>query len=114
MGYNIKSNLKQKQATTFGPVAILNIGLAVVAMVLVVYFISSSNTIAAQRYSIRSLSEKSASLSAENGALMAERARFEDSELLSDFARAGSMVEARDVAYIFENGSVAVTDRNAP
>jgi len=114
MTYNAKTNLKRNQSVAFGPLAILNVGLTAFAVILVVYFISSSNTIAAHRYSIRHLSEKFASLSAENGVLMAERARFEDSALLSDFARAGNMVEARDVAYIFENGSVAVTDRNAP
>ncbi|MEK7194766.1 MAG: hypothetical protein AAB667_00715 [Patescibacteria group bacterium] len=114
MGNDIKINLRQKRAGLFGPLAILNAGLMATALVLILYFVFSSNAIAAQRYSIRHLSEKSASLSAENGVLMAERARFEDSALLSDFARAENMVEARDVAYIFENGSVAVTDRNAP
>lgn len=114
MAYDVKTNSTKRHSAVFGPLAIVNVGLLATALVLIVYFISSSNTIAAQRYSIRHLSEKSASLSAENGSLMAERAQFEDSALLLDFARAGSMVEARDVAYIFENGSVAVTDRNAP
>ena len=114
MAYDLKTKSIKNQSAAFGPLAIVNVGLLAVALVLIVYFISSSNAIAAQKYSIRHLSEKSASLSAENGSLMAERAQFEDSALLLDFARAGSMVEARDVAYIFENGSVAVTDRNAP
>ena len=121
MSYNAKISTTQRRVHSaiggvsgYGSLAVLNVGLLVIALILIVYFISSANAIAAQRYSIRHLIEKSASLSAENGALMAERASFEDSTLLSDFARAGNMVEARDVAYIFENGSVAVTDRNAP
>lgn len=114
MKYTTKTVLHPKESILGNPIAVLNIGLSLLAALLVIYFISSSNTIAAQRYSIRSLSEKSSSLSVENGILMAEQAQFEDSTLLADYARAGNMVEARDVAYIFENGSVAFTDRNAP
>lgn len=112
MAYDVKTNSTKRHSAVFGSLAIVNVSLLAAALVLIVYFISSSNAIATQRYSIRQLSEKSASLSAENGTLMAERAQFEDSALLLDFARAGSMVEARDVAYIFENGSVAVTETN--
>lgn len=89
---------------------ITNVALGLAALGLMIYFVVGANAVAADRYLIRELNERAVSLASENGLLMAERARVEDPALLADFARKNNMIEARDVAYIFETGRVAVNE----
>jgi len=93
------------------PVVVLNAALLLLTAVLLVYYVISANAIAADTYRVKTLKEQAATLIEENSSLVAEKTQVEDPSLLAEFARAHQMVEAKDVTYLFENGSVALGGR---
>lgn len=109
MSGNARSFSKSRSgAFQLTPVVIANTALLLLTAVLLVYYVVSANAIAADTYKIKSLKEEAASLIEENSLLVTEKTRVEDPSSLAEFARTHQMVEAKDVTYLFENGSVAL------
>lgn len=101
-------NKSRSGAFMLTPVVIVNALLLLLTAVLLVYYVISANAIAADTYKVKLLKEEAASLIEENSSLVAQKTQVEDPSLLAEFARTHQMVEAKDVTYLFENGSVAL------
>lgn len=72
------------------------------------YFVSGANSIASQEYNVLSLRSQIARLNEQQSALTAEKTATEDPEAAAIYAQNRNMVEAKDIFYVFENGSVAL------
>jgi hypothetical protein len=110
-GTSRSSHAVRSSVFSVTPMTILNIGLMLLAATLLVYYMISANGIAADTYRIKSLQEQAAMLVEENGSLIAEKTQIEDPSSLAEFARSHQMVEAKDVTYLFGDGTVAFSGR---
>lgn len=96
------------QIQPINPILVSNVILLGVLGLLLSFYIIQANMIAADRYQVKILNEKLASLNEVRTSLDAQRNDLEDPSELMEFAKARGMVEAKDVSYIFENGNVAL------
>jgi len=100
-----------KQANNIGErdmVLWVNIVLAGVILLLLFYYIIMANIVTVRNYKIQVLQDDLEVLAETNGALMAKKLALESSSSLIEFAKSRSLIEARNVLYIFENsGDVA-------
>ncbi len=96
------------QILSINPILISNVTLLAVLGLVLSFYIIEANMMAADKYSIRVLDEKLASLNEVRTSLSAERSVIEDPSGLMDFAKSHNMVEAKNITYIFENGNVAL------
>ena len=88
-------------------VAWINISLAGTALLLLLYYIMMANSIASKNYKIYTLGDKLEMLAEANSLLMSKKLAMESQATLLEFIKSRSMVEARNVVYIFENKNVA-------
>ncbi len=89
-------------------VFIINAGVLLIASLLVIYFVIQANIIAASSYKISQLNQELQSLNETRSSLAVQKSAMEDPARLLDFALSQNMVEAKNAAYIFENGNVAL------
>lgn len=85
----------------------VNIVLVGVASLLLFYYVMMANSVASANYKVQTLNDKINTLSEANGLLMSKKLAMEIPAVLSEFAKAQNLVEAKNVAYIFENKNVA-------
>jgi hypothetical protein len=97
-----QSNIIQRDVVLW-----INILLLGMASLLLFYYVMMSNSIAAKNYKIQTLRTKLSSLSEINSSLMSKKISLESPTTLIEFARAQSLVEAKDIVYIFEKKNVA-------
>lgn len=74
---------------------------------LVVYYVVQSNIVAASNYKVSVLNQKFQSLNEVRSSLAAQKLAIEDPAQVLSFALSRNMVEAKNAAYLFENGNVA-------
>jgi hypothetical protein len=96
------------QIQPINPILVSNVILLGVLGLLLSFYIIQANMIAADRYKVKILNEKLTSLNEARTSLSAQRSETEDPSELAEFARSRGMVQASNVAYIFENGNVAL------
>ena len=85
----------------------VNITMIGMAILLLFYYVMIANMVTAKSYKIQTLRDKIDVLSETNGALMSKKIAMESPTALLEFARAQSLVEAKNIVYIFENRNVA-------
>ncbi|MEX2090546.1 MAG: hypothetical protein WD989_00205 [Candidatus Paceibacterota bacterium] len=96
------------QIQPVNPILVSNVILFGILGLLLSFYVIQANMIAADRYNIKILNEKLASLNEVRTSLVAERSKTEDQSKLIEFALSIGMVEAKNVSYVFENGNVAL------
>ena len=82
-----------------------NIVLVGVATLLLFYYIMMANVVTAKNYKVQILKDKLEVLAETNGVLMARKLSLESPSSLIEFAKSRSLVEAKNILYIFENNS---------
>ena len=96
------------KANQLNKVSLTNLMMAGLIGVLLIYYVVVANSITTWDYKIKKLSEQLFSLGESGSSLIARQASMEDSGLLVNFAKNHSMVEARNILYLFENRNVAL------
>lgn len=81
---------------------------AVTSLVLLAYYIIQINGISGDTYRLTTLNGRLATLNETGSALADRQPLAQDPGFLADFASRRAMVPARDVVYLFENGTVAI------
>lgn len=89
------------------PLAIVNLVLTAAGCALAIYYVLMTNSSASDRFLMQTLDDKVATLTEAHGALLQQQSQLENAAILSDFAAAHGMVEAKDVSYLFEGSNVA-------
>ena len=85
----------------------VNITMIGMAILLLFYYVMMANTVTAKSYKIQTLRDKIDALAETNGVLMSKKIAMESPTALLDFAKSRSLVEAKNIVYIFENRNVA-------
>jgi hypothetical protein len=85
----------------------VNIALIGMASLLLFYYVMMANSIAAKNYKVQTLRSVLGSLAESNSSLMSKKISLESPMTLLEFARTQSLVEAKNIVYIFENKNVA-------
>ena len=85
----------------------VNITMIGITILLLLYYVMIANTITAKNYKVQTLRDKLEVLAEINGALMSKKISLESPTAILEFAKAQSLVEARNIVYIFENRNVA-------
>ena len=86
----------------------INTLLAMIGLVLLTYYIIETNGISADIYQLKLLNGRLATLNEVGSAISDQQSLPENAVLLADFVAQHTMVPARDVMYLFENGTVAL------
>lgn len=86
---------------------LLNFVLAGIAVTFLVAYVVNANATAANQYLMKSLDERTQTLSEERVALSQQQAELENPSLLASQAESQGMVSASDISYIFANSNVA-------
>ena len=102
------SSAKALHHNPVSTVFILNVILSLIVGLLVIYYVVQANIIAADNYKINLLNQKLDSLNETRSSLAAQKSSMEDPARILDFAVSQNMVEAKNTAYLFENGNVAL------
>ena len=87
---------------------IINSFLLAAVVALASYYVIGANGITSSNYLIKILKDKLTQINEERSVLLSQKAGLEDSLITLEFAKANNMVEAKNISYIFENGSVAL------
>lgn len=85
----------------------VNISLIGMASLLLFYYVMMANSIASKNYKTQVLRDKIESLAEANSSLMSEKLSLENPVTLQEFALSQSLVEARNISYIFEGKNMA-------
>ena len=85
----------------------INIFLLGAIVALALYYVIGANGLASGNYEVKLLSDKLNQLDEEQASLLSQKAGIEETLITHEFARSHNMVEAKNISYIFENGSVA-------
>ncbi len=85
----------------------INISLIGMVSLLIFYYVMMANSIAAKNYRVQTLRNQLETLAEANSSLMSKKISLESPMALLEFARAQSLVEAKNIVYIFENKNVA-------
>lgn len=106
----VQSNVVRNYTSQFNlnPAVILNLGLAALCAIMVLYYILWANGLAASSYRVSTLRQEISQLTETNSALLSEKTSMEDPNAAMNFAQREHMVPAGNVSYVFENGSVAL------
>ena len=95
------------QLVLTNPTTVLNLALIGLAAVLLLYYVLTANTVAANQYHTQALSQQVQALSETHMTLTQEQARLGDSSMLATFASQYGMVVANEASYVFDGGKVA-------
>jgi hypothetical protein len=85
----------------------LNIGLAIVALVVLMYYVMQVNMLAATAWQVKDARVRLGALTDEHSALVARVAELEDRAVLQTLARDSGFVPADAVVYLIEPSTVA-------
>ncbi len=85
----------------------INIGLAITACFLLIYYVVQANAMAAQTWRAKDLQERLSILRNERNELVAQQSALDDREHLLTLVRAAGMVPAGAVVYLVQDRSVA-------
>lgn len=85
----------------------VNVGLAIAALSLLLYYVVQVNAMAAQTWKLTAANEQLAALQEERNTLVAQRASLDDHDTLSTVATAAGLVPAGTVVYLVQDHSVA-------
>ncbi len=88
-------------------IAWLNIGLACASLVMMVYYVVQSNSMAVQVWSSRDAQERLTTLRDQRNALVALQASLDDGQKLMALAQDAGMVPAGSVVYLVQERPVA-------
>jgi len=100
--------VKELNYNQVGTVFVLNVAIALMAGILIIYYVVQANIIAASSYKIIILNEKLDSLNESRASLASQKTAMEDPAKILNFAVSQNMIEVKNAVYIFENGSVAL------
>ncbi len=85
----------------------VNFALFGIIALLFFYYVMMANSVAAKNYKAQTLRDEVQTLSEENSTLLSRKMALESPTALLEYARSQSLVEAKNVVYIFENRNVA-------
>jgi cell division protein FtsB len=85
----------------------LNLGLAIVAVVTLMYYVMQVNVLAASAWQLKDARERLATLREDRDALIAQGAELDDRPVLEALARNSGFVPADTVVYLVEPSAVA-------
>ena len=85
----------------------INIVLIGTASLLLSYYVIMANVVASKNYRMQTLRDQIELLTEANNGLMAQKLLLETPNTLFEFAKSHSLVEAKNISYIFENKNVA-------
>ena len=85
----------------------INIGLMIVAVAFLLYYVVQVNMMAAQGWSMRDANTRLASLQEAHNNLVADQATLEDRQSLADLAQQQGLVPAGSVVYLVQDHTVA-------
>lgn len=89
-------------------VFVVNAIILLVVGLLMIYYVVQANIIAANNYKISALNQKLESLNEIRSSLASQKSSMEDPARVLNFALSQNMVEAKNAAYLFEDGEVAL------
>lgn len=92
----------------FSRTAIFNIGILAVVAVLFLFYVIGTNEIVANNYKAQLLNDKLSVLNETTANLILKKNSFDNSARVLEFAQGHSMVEAKNITYLFENREVAI------
>ena len=85
----------------------INIVLIGTASLLLSYYVIMANVVVSKNYRMQTLRDQIELLAESNNGLMAQKLLLETPNTLFEFAKSHSLVEAKNISYIFENKNVA-------
>jgi len=86
---------------------ITNLGLAVAAALLLLYYVMQVNVLAAATWEVRDARQQLAALREDRDTIAAHIAELDDRSVLQELADAAGLVPAGTVVYLVEPGAVA-------
>jgi len=90
-----------------GVIGWLNIGLAVVSLTFLMYYVMQANMLASQTWKTRDAQDRLSQLLEERNGLVAQQAQLDDRIVLQDLAQSHGLVPAGAVVYLVQDTSVA-------
>lgn len=87
--------------------SIINSFILAAVVALAVYYVIGANIMTSRNYKVKLLEDKLTQINEERSLLLSQKASLENALVILEFAKAKNMVEAKNISYIFENGSVA-------
>ena len=108
MTVNNQAKIKEFNPNPISIVFIVNTIILLIAGLLVIYYVVQANIIAASNYKINLLNQKLESLNEVRSSLAIQKSSMENPVRVLDFALSQNMVEAKNAAYLFEAGNVAL------
>lgn len=103
-----RQTIKELRHNSVSTVFLTNTIILLIAGFLVVYYVVQANIIAAGNYKINLLNQELEFLNGVRSSLAAQKSSMEDPAKIVEFALSQNMVEAKNTAYLFENGNVAL------
>jgi len=103
-----RQEVKELSHNSVSTVFLVNTIILLIAGLLMIYYVVQANIIAASNYKINLLNQKLESLNEVRSNLAAQKSSMEEPAKVFEFALSQNMVEAKNVAYLFENGNVAL------
>lgn len=102
---SVKNNAKR---ASFGLIGIANSCLFLLCIVSALFYVVWANSAASDDYRAAQMREDLVRLTEDNSARLSQKNSIEDPASALEFAHNQHMVEAKDIVYVFENGSVAL------
>ena len=91
----------------FGPALVINTILLTAGVLLMLYYIMGANGMTSDNYKVKLMNDRLTQLNEEQSTLLAQKAGLEESLVTLNFAKSHSMVEAKNITYLFEARNVA-------